>query len=152
MKTRIPAPTIARAAAAIALIAAAPGCLAARSVATPCPGTLQIEQTPVTPGGWAVIEDPRREAVHRLQGITFFSGDPRNGVALPPDSEKRSPRGYKSTWHFQPRPEGYWIGCNYTDTNLLAIRKLADNISQCDMKQYLANRHRPGGAVEVVCY
>lgn len=141
-----------RLAAALGLIAAAPACLAARPVNTPCPSTLQLTQTPVVPGGWKVMPDPRRDDDHRLQGITFFSGDPRNMVALAPDTEKRSTRGYASTWHFQPDDQGYWIGCSYTDTNLLAVRKLADNISQCDMMQYLADRRRPGGSVEVVCY
>jgi hypothetical protein len=153
MNIRFSAISSRRLAAALALMAIAPACLAARPVSTPCPGTLQITQTPVsTPGGWSVMPDPRRDTDHRLQGITFFSGDPKNVVALAPDTEKRSTRGYASTWHFRPDDQGYWIGCSYTDTNLLAVRKLADNISQCDMMQYLADRRRPGGAVEVVCY
>jgi hypothetical protein len=153
MNTRISTLFLPRLAAAMGLIAWAPACLAARPISTPCPGTLQVSQTSVsTPGGWTVMPDPRREADHRLQGITFFSGDPRNMVALAPDTEKRSTRGYASSWHFQPDEQGYWIGCSYTDTNLLAVRKLADNISQCDMMQYLADRRRPGGSVEVVCY
>ncbi|ANN79859.1 hypothetical protein BAU07_24535 [Bordetella flabilis] len=139
--------------AAIGLAFAAPACLAARPVTTPCPSSLQIRQVPTdTPSGWTVMPDPRREPDHRLQAITFFSGEPANMVALAPDTEKRSTRGYASSWHFQPGEAGYWIGCNYTDTNLLAVRKLADNISQCDMMQYFADRRRPGGAVEVVCY
>ncbi|CAM3376003.1 STY0301 family protein [Bordetella sputigena] len=153
MNTRFFAISVPRLLAALGLMAAAPACLAARPINTPCPGTLQLTQTPVnTPGGWSVMPDPRRDTDHRLQGITFFAGDPRNMVALAPDAEKRSTRGYASTWHFRPDDQGYWIGCSYTDTNLLAVRKLADNISQCDMMQYLADRRRPGGAVEVVCY
>jgi hypothetical protein len=153
MNTRISAMSFLRLAAALSMIAAGQCCLAARTVDTPCPGTLQIKQTPTnTPGGWSVMPDPRRDTDHRLQGITFFAGDPRNMVALAPDTEKRSTRGYASTWRFPPDDQGYWIGCSYTDTNLLAVRKLADNISQCDLMQYLADRRRPGGAVQVVCY
>lgn len=153
MNLRPSAIYVLRLAAAIGMAGAASACVAARPVNTPCPNKLQVSQAPInTPGGWTVMPDPRRDADHRLQAITFFSGDPRNMVALAPDSEKRSPRGYASTWHFQPDQAGYWIGCSYTDTNLLAVRKLADNISQCDMMQYLADRRRPGGSVEVVCY
>jgi hypothetical protein len=141
---------------AIAILLAPSATLAARPVGTPCPGTLQVNQAPVgVPDGWTVMVDPRRSAAHQLQAITFFAGNPNNMEALSPDSEKRSAKGYSSTWRFhsdQRGEDGYWIGCNYTDTNYLAIRKLADNISQCDLTQYLADRKRPGGAVEVVCY
>lgn len=148
-----PIPARAAAAAAAMLLLSAPA-LAARAVGTPCPGSLQITQAPTAlPEGWTAMPDPRRNAAHLLQAITFFAGDPNDMRALSPDTEKRTPKGYSSTWRFQhEQPEGYWIGCNYTDTNYLAIRKLADNISQCDLNQYLADRKRPGGSVEVVCY
>lgn len=138
---------------ALAALLMPPAALAARTVGTPCPPTLQIAETPANPpGGWTVIPDPGRDNAHRLQSISFFSGDPKDGAALAPDDEKRTTRGYSSTWYFQPDDTGYWIGCSYTNTSLMAIRKLADNIGQCDMTQYLADRKRPGGAVEVVCY
>ncbi len=133
----------------------APTAWAARPVNnTPCPATMQIAQTPLsTPPGWTLMADPRRDANHHLQAVTFFAGDPQDMAALSPDTEKRTPKGYSSTWRFRNRDvDGYWIGCSYTDTNLVAIRKLADNISQCDMTQYLSDRKRPGGSVDIVCY
>jgi hypothetical protein len=141
---------------AIALMLAPPAVLAARPASTPCPGSLQVGQAPVSvPEGWTVMPDPRRNTAHQLQAITFFAGDPKNMEALAPDNEKRTAKGYSSTWRFQSDQRdqgGYWIGCNYTDTNYMAVRRLADNISQCDLTQYLADRKRPGGAVEVACY
>jgi hypothetical protein len=147
-----PRPALSRLALALATVLLPLASLAARPVGSPCPANLQINEIPSTPPGWMLMADPRREGGHHLQSITFFSGDPKEMAALAPDSEKRSTKGYSSTWRFQRDPEGYWIGCSYTDTNMLAVRKLADNISQCDMTQYLGDRKRPGGLVEVVCY
>jgi len=156
-RTRARAQTLSRLPLLLAALLLAPAAWAARPVNnTPCPPMMPITQTPVnTPQGWTLMADPRRDASHHLQAVTFFSGDPQDMASLSPDIEKRTPKGYSSTWRFQQhggQQDDYWIGCSYTDTNLIAIRKLASNISQCDMTQYLSDRKRPGGSVDIICY
>jgi len=104
-----------------------------------CPDAIEPRAELAAPvDGWRVEVDPGRPG-HRLDGIGFFLGPPRDGGRLAPDAERKGKDTLTATWNLPASgAEEFWIACSYADTNLMLVRKLDRTVRSCAVEHQLS--------------
>ena len=127
---------------AVALLGAA-----AANPAVDCPRTIAVEQKPVAPpAGWSVADD---SLPHRLAGVTFFDGPPKELASLVYDDSATAGKEWTGIWHFAPNPRGFWITCAYSGTSVVLSRRLPTTIRVCRVT-YEEERAGPVGDIKKI--
>lgn len=118
-----------------------------------CPETLTVTETAPPPDpAWEIAVDGGRPGFV-LEGVTFYLGHPKELASLVPDrSERRSRHEERSVWKLVKEPgKAYWIGCSYSNTHLLAARKVPEEATSCQVVRQIL----PSGATlrikEITC-
>jgi len=95
-----------------------------------CPDMISVEEKPVyLPEDWSSYCD---DDSHRLMGIGFFLGDPKNKEELAPEKETLKKSKLYSIWHFdRSTTENIWISCKYSQTSITLIRPLNSSFHTC---------------------
>lgn len=117
------------------------GVVAAADQPASCPVTIDVhEEVATLPAGWSATYD---NAPHRLAGITFYDGPPKENASLVYDDLAKSAGKRIARCHFAPtagRPT--WIACRYSATAVVLTKALPATVSGCtvtyDSTQQLA--------------
>jgi len=111
----------------MALAFASLGAQAAPLVFT-CPATLAVTESAQAPAGWETVAAGQP---HTFNGISLFSGHPREMASLVPDKQSRSGKQLLSSWSLPGGSERYWLACGYAQTTVQAARRLPAGLSRC---------------------
>jgi hypothetical protein len=107
-----------------------------------CPPALTLKQEAVAPpAGWSASDDGQR---HRLAGVTFFDGPPKELASLVYDDSASAGGEWTGIWHFGPNPRGFWIACSYSGTSVVLSRPVPKEVKVCRVRY---EREKRGGPV-----
>jgi len=95
-----------------------------------CPKTISVQQEITSlPSSWEAFP---QALPYQLKSVSFFEGHPKEKVALVNDSsELLNDKNERDTWNFSKSTIGYWIKCNYDQTNIALTKRLSGDISIC---------------------
>jgi len=95
-----------------------------------CPEMISVQEKPdYLPEGWSSYSD---DGPHRLMGIGFFFGNPKNKEELAPEKEYFKKTKLYSIWHFdRSNTKNIWISCTYSQTSIALIRHLNSSFHTC---------------------
>jgi hypothetical protein len=101
-----------------------------------CPDSLSTSQSATrTPPGWEAV--PSSGTAH-LDSVGFYLDNPGKGGALAPDKTEKKEREESVLWTFSRAPgDQFWAACIYTGTNLMLVRKIAPDVSKCEVRYAL---------------
>jgi hypothetical protein len=97
-----------------------------------CPQNIVVRQELVSPqADWKVLQD---DLPHQLKAVDIYDGDPKELVALVPDSLSEREGRLVYRWML-PRQEDrpYWIACSYSDTSIKLAKALGPEITVCEV-------------------
>jgi hypothetical protein len=97
-----------------------------------CPETIAVRQEIISvPHTWEAFS---QRLPYQLKSVSFSEGHPKEKVTLVNDGSELFNNTYeKSTWNFSKNKVGYWIECNYYQTNIALTKRLHEGISQCSV-------------------
>ncbi|CEK10510.1 STY0301 family protein [Legionella hackeliae] len=91
-----------------------------------CPDKIAVkEQLLKLPTGW---ESLTSDIPHFLNGISVYSGHPRDLVALKPDAINEK----KAMWSFSTKDTIYVV-CEYNGTSIILTQKIPAKIRHCEL-------------------
>lgn len=96
-----------------------------------CPAAINTAQNILKkPAGWESFID-ETNIIHSWNGITLYSGHPREMASLAPDNEHTQDN--KLIWHFnhQTDTQTVWLACRYEHTSIQLIKPLPRSITTC---------------------
>lgn len=101
-----------------------------------CPVTLDVHQVGTSPSNdWTSVDGQGKQSLLR---VGFFLHHPNQRGALVPDSTARHKMEEQVTWSFPRNPgDDFWLGCIYTDTTAMLVRKLSDSVTACSVNYVL---------------
>jgi hypothetical protein len=96
-----------------------------------CPETVQVRQSSAPAlQGWSVSYS---EAPNRLEMVTFFNGPPEEQASLVYDRWTDGKGISTATWSLPRDARGYWVRCSYSGTSVELSKRLAPEISSCQV-------------------
>ncbi len=129
------------------LVVVALGATAADSLVD-CPRTITVEQKPMAPpAGWSAGDDG---LPHRLAGVTFFDGPPKELASLVYDDSASAGKEWAGIWHFEPNPRGFWIACSYSGTSVVLSRRRPAEVKVCRVSYEKEEREGPVGDIRKI--
>jgi hypothetical protein len=130
----------ARIAASLALCALAAGCATEiREAAFGCPAQISAGETPSA-----------RPPPSKFRYVSFFDGDPAEGVNLAP--EEGAGTGLDQVWRFDPaRARPVTMVCRYHGTELVLEREVPAAISLCRIRGEIDGGGRILGSPALFC-
>ena len=104
--------------------------LQARNYTPNCPKQInRIEHINVAPNDWETIADIPNNF---LSGISFYSGHPKEGASLAPNSANKK----MAKWRFS-RKQKIYIVCEYHQTGIKLTQPLAPKTTECTINYNL---------------
>lgn len=92
--------------------------------------------------GWEIVRDEGKRGVH-LVSISVYDGHPSGMAVLVPDAVSTKNRKRVSLWKLSSAPqEGYWISCNYSNTQLMLARRVPGSAETCEVGETLSSNGR----------
>lgn len=93
-----------------------------------CPAALAVTESAQAPAGWEAVAAGQP---HPFNGISLFSGHPREMASLAPDKQSRSGKQMLSTWSLPGGSDRYWLACGYAQTTMQIAKQLPAGLSRC---------------------
>jgi hypothetical protein len=105
---------------------------ASDSGAVGCPDRIDVRQELTgSVEGWTAILD---DTPHRLAGITFYDGPPKDNASLVYDQRTKAAEKEIAKWQFLPaRDRQIWLACSYAGTAIVLAKALPAKTSTCSV-------------------
>lgn len=99
----------------------------AESYSPQCPPEIStLDQIINAPSGWEPLIEPSKNF---LNGVTFYSGHPKENVSLKPEFINKK----NSQWKFSPQDSIYLV-CHYNNSQIDLTQQLKKNTTICTVK------------------
>ncbi|WP_369817178.1 STY0301 family protein [Acidovorax sp. Leaf78] len=114
---------------ALAIAQSAPG-PDATPTGSPCPQSLQVQQTPSdkVPPDWQVRGS---NSSYPLDNVGFYEGPPELLMQKVPHRTHSRGKTLYLQWAFPPSTQQYWVACEYSGTSAVATRPLDKSVTGC---------------------
>jgi hypothetical protein len=98
-----------------------------------CPKHMTMEkQTAAAVDGFEVLNTDKATGgtdAHYLEGISLYSGHPREQASLAPDNADSAKGPW--VWTTAKDDHGYWMECRYMRTSLVYVKKIGEGSATC---------------------
>ena len=104
----------------------------AASAPVSCPDTIDVNQHLAgSVEGWTTILD---DTPHRLAGITFYDGPPKDRASLVYDQRTKAGGNEIAKWQFiSAGDRRIWLACSYAGTAIVLAKALPAETSTCSV-------------------
>ncbi|WP_337998185.1 STY0301 family protein [Oleispirillum naphthae] len=105
--------------------------LSAKAEDYACPPSVMAQSPKVTgslPEGWNAFTPL---TTFFFDNVLIFLGEPTHNASLAPDREFAMNSEEIAVWTFSPGERHVWIGCRYSETDLIVGRELPLSVKEC---------------------
>ena len=114
-----------------------------------CPTTFKVESTASAPPEWTSFS---ASSPHVLDRVGFYSGSPREGASLVPESQPEKAREARDGWRFEvAKNEPIWLACFYTGTDRFLAKQIDRGLASCNVSYKLTKSGSRIGIQSIVC-
>lgn len=98
-----------------------------------CPSEIKVEQKAHNPTQeWSFFNS---DSTHPFVNIRFSEGEPSQQIFLAPSKQEKRKGSLVDVWKFSGAAStNYWIACVYSETSVLATRKLPHGVKSCEVE------------------